>query len=276
MLAMRGTWRGAGLPRQARVEAIEEGWLWGSPMPDDSYSVIACVESQADYFALLRRSALFCDLRGATTVHTCDATTYAADIVCDDRLLRVGDASHSLDPLSSSGVHSAMQAALHASIVINTILRRPGRAAAALRFYADAQRAAVAEHAAWTRRFYAESRWRDAPFWRKRGNPATMQPGNPATCDSNANVMLSPGASINDVPCVIGDFVELRPGVAGPALPRPFVWIGGVPAAPLLRPIERAPMRRNALLASWSKMTPGREAAVFDALWHAGVLVAAG
>src|SRR5205807_3832043 len=58
-LAMRGTWRGPGLPREARVEALEEGWIWGSPMPDGSFACIACVDTPSDYFALLAKSLLF-------------------------------------------------------------------------------------------------------------------------------------------------------------------------------------------------------------------------
>jgi 2-polyprenyl-6-methoxyphenol hydroxylase-like FAD-dependent oxidoreductase len=286
-LAMRGTWRGAGLPREARVEALEEGWIWGSPMPDGSFACIACVDTPADYFELLAKSLLFRELRNAgrvaasgeqeatadgalaATVHHHDATTYAADVVAEERLLRVGDASHSLDPLSSSGVRSAMQSALHASIVIHTILRHPDRAALALQFYETTQRAAVTEHTAWTRAFYAESRFRDQPFWSRRAAPAAP----PSVLAAGDAVALAPAVTIEDVPCIVGDVIEPRRGVTGASVARPFVWIGGVEAARLLEPLANRAMSRDELFAHWRGLTqPGRESALFEELVRSGVI----
>jgi flavin-dependent dehydrogenase len=272
-ITMRGTWRGAGMPYEARVEAVEDGWIWGSPMPDGSFAAIACVDadSQADearYFAMMRRSSLFRDLRGPATVHCQDATTYAADVVCDEHLIRIGDASHSLDPLSSSGVRSAMQSALHASVVINTIVRHPERTAMALDFYRQTQSAAVAEHIQWTRSFYAESRWRDQPFWRKRAGSLIASPPEFAR---DAPIAIAPNISIDDVPCIVGDLIEPRRGVTGPALARPFVWIGGIDAATLLDPLARHTMTREELLTHWRGIVPsGKEQAMFDALLRSG------
>jgi len=309
-IAMRGTFRGAGLPRQARVEAVEDGWIWGSPMPDGGFAVIACADpddepgtphppsappprreplaplagrgwreapGEGRFLAMLRASELFRDLRGEVTVHCHDATTYAAEVVCDETLIRVGDASHSLDPLSSSGIRSAMQSALHASIVINTILRKPERTALALQFYRDTQRAAVEQHIAWTRSFYAESRFRDAPFWRKRSDSGAAG-SRPADMNRRAespplqkDVTLADGIAIEDVPCIVGDFIEPRRGVTGTT--RPFVWICGAEAAALLAPLEQRPMRGEDLLRSWHVRVPrGHELAIFDELVRHGVL----
>jgi flavin-dependent dehydrogenase len=274
-ITMRGTWRGTGLPAEARVEALEDGWIWGSPMPDGSFAAIACVDAdspadEARYFAMMRRSSLFRDLRGQATVHCQDATTYAADVVCDERMIRVGDASHSLDPLSSSGVRSAMQSALHASIVINTILRHPERSALALDFYSQAQHAAVAEHIQWTRSFYAESRWRDEPYWRKRAG-SLIAPSAESARD--VPLALAPNVSIDDVPCIVGDLIEPRRGVTGPALARPFVWIGGLDAATLLDPLAHQALTRGELMEQWRGIVPiGKEQEMFDALLRSGAL----
>jgi flavin-dependent dehydrogenase len=272
-IAMRGGFRGAGLPRESRVEALEDGWIWGSPMPDGSFAVIACVDadSPADasrYHTMLRTSQLFRDLRGDVSVHCQDATTYAADVPIDETVIRIGDAAHSLDPLSSSGVRSAMQSALHASVVINTILRKPERAALARRFYEDAQRAAVAQHIEWTRSFYGESRFRDAPFWNKRAGADRRAEARRSTGDE---VKLADGIVIDEVPCIAGDFVEARRGVTGTA--RPFVWIGGAEAASLLAPLERKSMSRQDLFRSWRGcVPPGRERFIFDQLVRSNVL----
>jgi 2-polyprenyl-6-methoxyphenol hydroxylase-like FAD-dependent oxidoreductase len=277
-ITMRGTWRGAGMPAEARVEALEDGWIWGSPMPDGSFAAIACVDADstaddARYFAMLRRSSLFRDLRGHATVHCQDATTYAAEVVCDERLIRIGDASHSLDPLSSSGVRSAMQSALHASIVINTIVRHPERTAMALDFYRQTQRAAVAEHILWTRSFYAESRWHDQPFWRKRAGSSIAASPEIAR---DVPLTLAPNVSIDDVPCIVGDLIEPRRGVTGTAFARPFVWIGGIEAATLLEPVAQNALTGKELMTHWRGIVPsGKEQAMFDALLRSGVLASA-
>jgi flavin-dependent dehydrogenase len=155
-------------PREPRVDALECGWLWGSPLPNGAYSAIAFTRDGRGYDEMIASSELFRDLRDRSDVRTCDATSYAALTPATETSICVGEASYSIDPLSSSGVQSAIQSAIHASIVINTILRRPHDAQNAIRFYAEAQRTAIARHARWTADAYANSRFRDAPFWRMR------------------------------------------------------------------------------------------------------------
>ena len=271
MLAMRGTWRGAGLPSEARVEAMEDGWIWGSPMPDGSFAAIACVDADARadesrYFAMLRDSLLFRDLRGECTVHFSDATSYAA---CDEHVIRVGDAHHSLDPLSSAGVRSAMQSALHAAIVLNTMIRRPEHASLARQFYADTQRAAVSEHREWTSSFYAESRFGELPFYRRR--VAARDAATSAGEDAGAPLYtLAPDVEIADVPCIIDDFIEPRRGITGPSV-RPFVWLGNLEAAPLLEPLAGRELPRETVLTQWRPLTPHAES-LLDTLLRNGAL----
>jgi len=265
-IAMRALWRGGELPREMRVEALEDGWLWGAPMPDGSFAAIACVDAPTEFFELLARSLLFRDLPRDAAVHAHDATAYAADVFCDEQIIRIGDASHSLDPLSSSGIRSAMQSATHASIVINTIVRRPDDAGLARRFYTITQRAAVAEHQRWTRAFYAEGRFRDAPFWRKRAAAA------PAAVESPEHVALAEGIEITDVPCVIGDFIESRRGIAGASI-RPFTRIGTLDAARLLEPLAGRALASAELLEAWRAIAPHRETALLESLVRSGVIV---
>ncbi|HET7437114.1 MAG TPA: FAD-dependent oxidoreductase [Thermoanaerobaculia bacterium] len=275
-IAMRGIFRGEGLPREARVEALENAWLWGSPMPDGSFSAIACVDASAgagasQFIDLLRSSQLFRDLRNAVSLHCSDATTYEASPVIDTRVLLAGDAAHSLDPLSSSGVRSAMQSALHASIVVNTIVRHPDRAPLALRFYDESQRAAVAEHTRWTRAFYAESRFRELPFWRAR---AAVLPSIPADLDAGVALAIAPGVTVADVACVVGDVIESRRGITVPTLARPFVWLGGIEAVRLLEPLAAAPRTRDDLVRAWRPLVAEeRGRRIVEELVRAGVVV---
>ncbi len=162
-----------------------------------------------------------------------------------------------------------MQSALHASIVIHTILCYPERTALALQFYESTQRAAVAEHTAWTRAFYAESRFRELPFWKKRAGPMPQ----PRALDGNAPVSLSTDVTIADTPCVVGDVIEPRRGITGPAVSRPFAWIGGIEAARLLDPLAQGHMTRDELLARWRGLAPpGGEHALFEELVRSGVI----
>jgi hypothetical protein len=167
-----------------------------------------------------------------------------------------------------------MQSALHASIVINTIVRHPERSAMALDFYEQSQRAAVAEHIQWTRSFYAESLWRDQPFWRKRAGSLIASSPEIAR---DVPLALAPNVSIDDVPCIVGDLIEPRRGVTGAALARPFVWIGGLDAATLLDPLAHHTMTREELIAHWRGIVPtGKEQAMFDALLRSGALAECG
>jgi len=165
LVATFAQWTG---PREPRVEAMERGWLWGSPLPNGAYSAIAFTRDGRDYREMIAESELFRELQSCGKVRTCDATSYATVTPATATSICVGEASYSIDPLSSSGVQAAMQSAIHASIVVNTILRRPPDTETAIRFYAEAQAAAVARHAMWTAEAYANSRWRNAAFWRGR------------------------------------------------------------------------------------------------------------
>jgi len=155
-------------PREPRVDALECGWLWGSPLPNGAYSAIAFTYDGRGYDEMIAASPLFRDLRDRGDVRSCDAASYAAVTPATVTTICVGEASYSIDPLSSSGVQSAIQSAIHASIVINTILRRPHDTQNAIRFYAEAQRTAIARHVRWTADAYANCRFREAPFWRAR------------------------------------------------------------------------------------------------------------
>ena len=43
-LAVYGYWRGAKLPTMPRIEAGEDGWYWGVPLPDGTYNTLAFVD----------------------------------------------------------------------------------------------------------------------------------------------------------------------------------------------------------------------------------------
>lgn len=86
-----------------------------------------------------------------------------------ERLLCVGDAAMSGDPLSGSGIFLSLSAALIAPVVINTILNKPQNKALAETFYFQRLHHLFYRFARVGRDFYKmESRWQAQPFWQAR------------------------------------------------------------------------------------------------------------
>ena len=271
-IAIRGLWSGE-VPAEARVEALEDGWLWGAPAAPGRYAVMAIVDARARlgperYAAALHASALFRELPARATLvgelrHDA-ATAHAAQAACDERLLRVGDASCCLDPLSSAGLHAALGSALHAAAAIHTWLRHPERAPLVRRFYEDAQRTQAARHRGWTAERYAESRHREQPFWAARAElppPPPAPPPAPPTGEldpASTHVALADGVALGETPCIAGDLIEARLGVTTPFHDRPFVWAGGVAIAPLLAPLVARAMTPGELVATWRDVPAAR------------------
>lgn len=267
--AIAAHWRGRALPRESRIEALEDGWLWGSPLPNGSFSAMAFVDAGSDASgarldSMLRASQLFRDLRGSRgDVRRHDATTYTCDLPWDAWLLRIGEASFSLDPLSASGVLAALQSAVHAAAALHTVLTHPERTELAMQFLIDAQKAAVAQHKQWTAQFYAQSRFASAPFYAKRATgEAARTTGNGQRATSYA---LAENVRIADVPCLVDDLIESRRGVVQPQS-RPFVWLGGREVAPLLADLERGPRSADELKNAWG-------AVVLEALVRSRIVV---
>src|SRR6202000_1984495 len=194
-LAVYGYWRGARLRTMPRIEAGEDGWYWGVPLPDGTYNTLVFVDpgwfrsapgaTMSDRFLrLLNRSTLMQDCRDAALIapaRAIDATPYfSGDCVAPNRI-QLGDAALAIDPISSSGVQKAIQTALSGAIVANTLLRRPGSTEAPLGFLRAKLDHAAERHRRGAAGHYREvAEHRDRPFWRERaGTPATEPPSLP-------------------------------------------------------------------------------------------------
>jgi flavin-dependent dehydrogenase len=259
---------------ESRVEALEDGWLWGAPLPGGIFSVMAFVDARTPADAtrlrsMLDASELFRELPIGKIRHL-DATTYAAESIAGGRLLRIGEASCCIDPLSSSGVQVALQSAIHAAAALHTMLVDPSRTTLAIRFLEDAQRATVRQHAEWSARQYAESRWRDAPFWTKRRGAAT---DDAAPNWTDGAVAIAPEVRIGEVPCLAGDLIEPRVGITPADGARPFVWLGGHELAPLLAPLADGPRSFAQLAESWSGVASAQRGPLFQWLLRNHVLI---
>jgi flavin-dependent dehydrogenase len=247
-LALYGYWRGAGLPATPRIEAGALQWYWGSPVPGGRFNAMVFLDRNMlrgghatplqHYRALIEASHLFAGADAAeleSRVLSCDATSFEDRHCFGDGFLKIGEAAFTIDPLSSSGVQAAIQSALAASIVVHTVLSKSAATPVAQSFYTQHVRHAAAQHAAWAAQNYREHRrYSEEVFWRRRmeakeASDAPAESGVSRHCwRKDDRVAISPGVKIQNVPCVVGDFVELRPAVSHRALSRPVAFICGL------------------------------------------------
>jgi 2-polyprenyl-6-methoxyphenol hydroxylase-like FAD-dependent oxidoreductase len=296
MLALYAYWRGAGLPRQPRIEAGEEAWYWGVPLPDGTYNTLVFVDVKrfrdsrvanetlaARFLELLHRSALMADCRDAQLVgpvSAIDATPYIDEDSAMPSTIKVGDAALAIDPLSSSGVQKAIQGALSAAIVANTLLRRPEMTDPAIQFYRSSLAEASERHCRWAASHYDKIAGQGGgPFWQDRATGPKPAPVPPPTAPLDAFTLSAVGVGLSrnlefvDLPCLDGDFVTLKPAVRHPGLEGPVAYLGGRELAPLLRglPVGATPLQ---IARSWADRIP-LESGLAIAGWmlNKGILV---
>jgi len=208
-LALRARWDGIDAPPEMRVCTLAEGWMWGVAGPDGAYHVASFTDRsrpflpQSDFFPFLDRPP--------DASHACDATPFVScEPVTRDSIL-AGDAACAIDPLSSSGLQTALAGAIAASITINTILSTPANTEIAIAYYTDHVAHVSARHERWTRAYFANA-------------PAESAPASPA--------------GIVDAPVVIGDVITMRRVVRTPAGEN-VAFLGGIELVPLLERLQR-------------------------------------
>ncbi len=292
-LAVYGYWRGNSLPTMPRIEAGQDGWYWGVPLPDGSYNTLVFVDPHQfrsasgttileRFLRLLDCSTLMNDCRDAeliAPVRAIDATPYlSGDCVAAHRV-QLGDAALAIDPISSSGVQKAIQTALSGAIVANTLLRRPESADAALSFYRAQLGEAFERHHRWAGEHYRDVAERCArPFWQQRAgqqaaSDAAPLPAIDACGFATTPMELSSELEFAPTPCLQGDFVSLASALHHPRLARPVAFLGGCELAPLLRMLPRGgtPLQ---IARSWSNhMSLESGLAIAGWLVNHGILV---
>ncbi|MGH3962526.1 MAG: flavin-dependent monooxygenase QhpG [Pseudonocardiaceae bacterium] len=293
-LALHAVWRG-GPPldgAQTRIDVLSDGWLWGAHLPGGGFRAMAFVDPETLvgergdrerlYRRLLTASPLFADLftSAARTerVRACNATSYAAATPIDTNSVRVGEAAFAIDPLSSSGVQTAIQTGLAAAATVHSILASDGDPRAARQYYIDHQCYSVQCHAATAAGLYAEHRpHADAVFWRRRSAGAPPVPAPSPRIAPLADLLplrvrLPAAAALRDTPCLVGDCIELRRALRHPALDRPVAFLGGSELAPLLDHLPTAPSLADAI-GSWDRcLPPGRALEIAEWLRRRGLL----
>jgi flavin-dependent dehydrogenase len=128
---------------------FEHGWFWFIPLADGTTSVGAVTwphilkarnkPVQDFFFDLIAMCpALAARLQDATLVSEVEATgnfSYTCDRSHGDNFLLLGDAYAFVDPVFSSGVMLAMNSSFVGADTVDTCLRQPAKAAAALQHF---------------------------------------------------------------------------------------------------------------------------------------------
>jgi flavin-dependent dehydrogenase len=281
-LAIYGYWRGSALPAEPQIEAGRDAWYWGVPLPNGTYNAMVFVDAaefrtrravslRASYRALIARSGLkatCCDLDLSGPVRVADATAYLDRDSIGPRCIKVGESALALDPLSSSGVQKAINTALVAAVVINTLLRCPHMAEAAHQFYLGNLRETSERHRGWAANYYARAAAvRTGSFWQARAGGSVIEeeretaPSIDFSRDPTAElrVALARDITFKDEPCLVGDFIARKPTLHHPGFDRPVAFVGDWELASLLGRF-RPGMSLKALMEAWPIPTASKPA----------------
>ena len=292
-LALYAYWRGASLPEEPRIEAGRDAWYWGVPLPDGTYNTLAFIDAKqfgacrdgtlmTRFVRLLDQSGLMAgisDAELAGPVQAIDATPYVTTEPVTPTSIAVGEAALALDPISSSGVQKAIQSALAGAVVANTLLAARS-SAAAMAFYEKSLSEASARHGSWAASHYATAAVdRRTEFWKQRAASKAQRVSAPsrraadAEALTNCRVELSAELVIEELPCIDGEFVVLKPAVRHPGLAAPVAYLGGEALVPLIGQVEAGSTPLQ-IAQRWSGSMP-LKSAVSIVIWllNAGILV---
>ncbi|MEP7095428.1 MAG: tryptophan 7-halogenase [Flavobacterium sp.] len=168
-----------GVFNEAFIEAVDDGWLWGSPVSGNRYRIMTFTDpitlkknSELHLLDLMGKTKLFSPFInkiGSSFIETCSVTSFVNQIPWNNQFVKIGEAAFTLDPLSSTGVEKAMRFSLQVAIAINTYLKDPD-SQHPKDFYEEKLIESVVNHAHWTAGYYRNA-WaccEKAEFWTKR------------------------------------------------------------------------------------------------------------
>ena len=250
-VSLLNRWQGAAGDTASAVESLEDGWAWMARRADgqcywqwtlDVASAQLPSKAQLLDYCRQRRqaSALAREFFGAAPevdlqLQARSSTAILCPQVCGERWIRVGDAAMAVDPLSGNGIFQSLSSALQAPTVINTLLRKPERAALAQRFHQQRVEQLFLRFARIGRDFYAdEQRWREQPFWRARRQWPDAEVAH-AEVDFAA-------LRIERAPVLKEGFVDEAEVVITADQPLGIWHVQGVELAPLVRRLRAEPV----------------------------------
>jgi flavin-dependent dehydrogenase len=292
LLAIHGRLRGLRLPNCVRVSAGNGGWAWGAPMRDGTFAAMVFldprdVRSTGDgleqRFRNLLAACRLLDDAGPTDIvgpiQACDATPYLDKDAVGADFLKIGDASLTIDPISSAGVQSAIQSAIAGAVAVHTLRRNPASALVVAEFWSRELARRHARHQAWSAQFYREAGARFAsPFWRARSvgkaDDASLvrSPGYPPLPGPSQALRLAKSVRIAIGPCIVGDVIEQRRLVTHPSLGEPVAFVENLDLPELLARIGSG-ATAAAVIDAWSGVvSPARAISVLTWAWRHGLI----
>ncbi len=265
-IAMHARWSGATFRNSDTfLEGGDSYWYWAAagtrPFFDVAVFTAPTGISKNSYHALISRSSLLrTSLRTAVSgpIAICDATSFIEEDPVTGRSIKVGDAALTIDPLSAQGVQVAVGTAIHAAVVINTILDRPEDADLAMSFYCSRIRKSAALYAQMSAVACREQfDFARTGFWADRSQelPLHVGPKHPA----GAKVQIAPGLRFVLVPSVCGAYIERAEGIDLNG--EQSVYLGPWKLADVLRTLSH-PLLCSELEARWSDKMPRATARV--------------
>lgn len=281
MIALYAYWSGVDPGHgETLVEAGRSQWYWGAPLPDGTFNATVFVDKEdarkENYFELIAQSSLLSPrLRDGAceVVYACDATSFVCEEIVTPRSICVGDAGLTIDPLSSQGVQTAIGTALHAAVVINTILDRPDDTTMAMDFYHRriTESSQFHSHAAATQ-YREQWMFSSTPFWQRRLATDDSKQSRVFSMLMNLNqrIHVSPQAAFVPVAIATEQYVVESDGIVfGRDV---FCRVGEHSASQLLSQITET-MSAREVLQRWSQHIPAQSAVrVLDWAWNRGLL----
>ncbi|WP_166225083.1 flavin-dependent monooxygenase QhpG [Pseudomonas atagonensis] len=249
-ISLLNRWQGEPGVTASAVESLEDGWAWMARRDDgqcywqwtvDVASAGLPGKAQLlDHCRARRHASDFAQAffaggqESELQLHARSSTAILAPQVCGENWIRVGDAAMAVDPLSGNGIFQSLSSALQAPVVINTLLRKPERAALAQRFHQQRVEQLFLRFARIGRDFYAdEQRWCEQPFWQARRQWPDAQMAH-AEADFAA-------LRIARMPVLRDGFVDEAEVVVTADQPLGIWHVQGVEVAPVVRRLRDEP-----------------------------------
>jgi 2-polyprenyl-6-methoxyphenol hydroxylase-like FAD-dependent oxidoreductase len=250
LMAWHARWRTDYPPAETLVERRGDRWLWGTTLPDGTFSAMTFGGDSVPMMGTLRDSTLFAWLAHLDPIEpprAADATPYVCQSPIDGRSAAVGEAAFAIDPISSSGVQAALGSGIVAAVAINTILNRSENRQAAIDFYLSHVARASTQHGIWAAESYGGNHEGDA------------------MPDVDDEAILSANADAHViVPTIRDHFIELAPAIRT-ASGNDVAFLGGTALSPIVASIRpRTPARR--VIEQWSGAI-GRDRAAAVLSW---------
>jgi flavin-dependent dehydrogenase len=257
------------------VEALPDGWCWGAPVSKEKFSAIVFMDPQSLkdkntpsieglWRTQLKKSRLFkrvSEQRGRDRVTVLDASAYYDSQSMGAKYIKVGEASFSLDPISSTGIEKAMQSGLIAATVLHTMLLDPSKSALCSRFYRQRLHETVSLHASWAASYYSNVHgYGELPFWKTRSKTDDLHYTNTSVKDARKSypiegikrLKLAREIVVCDTPCIVGNEITLRKAVSIPNFLTPVIFVEDIEVANLLE-LVTCECSLDDLLALWQR-----------------------